>query len=110
MFNIGPTEFLVIAVIALIVFGPQRLPEIARTVGKALSEFKQQASDIKAEFETSLEIEDEQAAALEDDATVPPDDATVPPDDITVPPDDLAALPEPTAPEGEKDQDPPRDG
>jgi Tat protein translocase TatB subunit len=59
MFNIGPMEFLVIAVIALIVFGPQRLPEMARMVGKALSEFKRQAGDIRAEIETSFEVDDQ---------------------------------------------------
>ena len=57
--QIGPLEILVVSVIALIVFGPQRLPEIARSVGKALNEFKRQASDIRAEFESGLEVEDE---------------------------------------------------
>ena len=52
-------EILVVSVIALIVFGPQRLPEIARSVGRALNEFKRQASDIRAEFESGLEVEDE---------------------------------------------------
>ena len=60
--QIGPLEILVVSVIALIVFGPQRLPEIARSVGKALNEFKRQASDIRAEFESGLEVEDEPAA------------------------------------------------
>ena len=57
--QIGPLEILVVSVIALIVFGPQRLPEIARSVGRALSEFKRQAGDIRAEFESGLEVEDE---------------------------------------------------
>lgn len=52
-------EILVVSVIALIVFGPQRLPEIARSLGRALSEFKRQASDIRSEFESSLEVDDE---------------------------------------------------
>lgn len=57
--SIGPLEILVVSVIALIVFGPERLPEIARSVGRALSEFKRQAGDIRAEFESALEVEDE---------------------------------------------------
>lgn len=57
--QIGPLEILVVSVIALIVFGPQRLPEIARSVGRALNEFKRQAGDIRAEFESGLEVEDE---------------------------------------------------
>lgn len=46
------------AVIALIVFGPRRLPEIARTLGKTLSEFKRQASDLRNEFESGLQDDD----------------------------------------------------
>lgn len=54
-----------VAVIGLIVFGPQRLPEIARTVGKALAELKRQASDIRSEFESGLnDPEDEKPAPL----------------------------------------------
>lgn len=52
--SIGPMELLVVAIIALIVFGPRRLPEIARSVGKAFSEFKRQASEVRDEFESSL--------------------------------------------------------
>lgn len=51
-----------LAVIALIVFGPQRLPEIARTVGKTLAELRRMASEAKAEFEGGMnldEVEDE---------------------------------------------------
>lgn len=66
-----------IAVIALVVFGPQRLPEIARTVGKALSEFKRQAGDLREEFGSSLELEDDEVddGEVEDEhpkASVPP--------------------------------------
>jgi sec-independent protein translocase protein TatA len=57
--SIGPLEIMVVAVVALIVFGPQRLPEIARSVGRALNELKRQASDIRNEFEAGLDITDE---------------------------------------------------
>lgn len=57
--QIGPLEVLMVSVIALIVFGPHRLPEIARQIGKALAEFRNQASDIRAEFESGLEVDDE---------------------------------------------------
>ena len=66
--QIGPLEVLLVGVIALIVFGPQRLPEIARSVGKTISEFKRQAGDIRAEFESGLnEPEDERPAELAGD-------------------------------------------
>ena len=56
--QIGPLEILVVAVIALIVFGPQRLPELARSIGRAMAEFRRQATDIRAEFESGLNVDD----------------------------------------------------
>jgi Tat protein translocase TatB subunit len=52
--QIGPMEIVVVAVVALIVFGPHRLPEIARTLGRTLNEFRRQAADIRAEFESGI--------------------------------------------------------
>ena len=49
-----------VAIIALIVFGPQRLPEIARSVGRALNELKRQAADIRGEFEAGLDLNDDE--------------------------------------------------
>ena len=57
MFNIGPTELIVILLIALIVFGPKRLPEVGRTVGKSLREFRKATSDIKNEL--NLDMDDD---------------------------------------------------
>jgi sec-independent protein translocase protein TatA len=42
--NVGPLELLVVGIIALIVIGPKRLPEMARSVGKGVREFKQAMS------------------------------------------------------------------
>lgn len=47
MFGIGSTELLVILVVALIVIGPSKLPQIARGVGKAFGEFKRASNDLK---------------------------------------------------------------
>ena len=61
--QIGAPEILLVAVIALIVFGPRRLPEIARSMGKSLAEFKRHASDLRSEFESGLDDpEDEKPA------------------------------------------------
>jgi sec-independent protein translocase protein TatB len=51
MFGIGMTELLVILVVALVVLGPSRLPEVARTLGRALGELKRQSSDVFDEFQ-----------------------------------------------------------
>jgi len=51
MFNIGFLELLIIVAIALIVFGPNKLPELARVFGKAMREFKKATEEIKESFE-----------------------------------------------------------
>ena len=61
MFNIGGGEFLVIAVIALIVLGPQRLPEAARQVGKVMGDLRRLSSGFQNELKGALE-ESERAA------------------------------------------------
>ena len=46
MFNIGLGEMIVVAVVALFVFGPGKLPEVARAVGKGLREFRKAMQDV----------------------------------------------------------------
>ncbi len=50
MFGIGMTELLVIFVIGLLVLGPKRLPELARSLGKGLAEFRRASMDMRKEF------------------------------------------------------------
>lgn len=47
MFGIGPLELVVILVVALLVFGPKRVPELARTIGRGLAEFRRASSDLR---------------------------------------------------------------
>ena len=56
MFGIGTTELLLILVVALIVLGPKKLPEIARSLGKGLAEFRRVSTD----FQRSINLEVEQ--------------------------------------------------
>jgi len=60
MFGIGIPELLVIFVVALIVLGPQRLPEVAKALGKALAEFRRATSDLSEELGNArIMLEDE---------------------------------------------------
>lgn len=47
MFNLGFTEMAVIFVVALLVFGPHKLPELARNLGKSLAEFRRASNDLR---------------------------------------------------------------
>jgi len=51
MFNIGLPELMIIAAIALIVFGPHKLPELAKAFGKAMREFRKATEEVKESFE-----------------------------------------------------------
>ncbi|WP_225072469.1 twin-arginine translocase TatA/TatE family subunit [Desulfuromonas sp. CSMB_57] len=54
MFNLGPTELLLILALALIVLGPRRLPELARALGKGLAEFKRATREIHDDATTEV--------------------------------------------------------
>jgi len=51
MFNIGFPELLIILAIALIIFGPNKLPELAKGLGRAMREFKKATEEVKESFE-----------------------------------------------------------
>ena len=56
--NIGLPELIVIMGVALLIFGPRKLPEIGRTIGKAVREFKKSTEDIKEKFEEQIRVEE----------------------------------------------------
>ena len=56
--SIGGTEILVIMVIALLVFGPRKLPELGKSIGRGLSEFKRASNDLKRSLEDELSLEE----------------------------------------------------
>jgi len=55
MFNMGVQELVVVFVIALLIFGPKRLPELARGLGKGLAEFRRASNDLRQSFNLDVE-------------------------------------------------------
>ncbi len=58
MFGLGVPELILIFIVALILFGPKRLPEIGRTLGKAMSEFKKATDELKNTVEREVRMEE----------------------------------------------------
>ena len=58
MFNIGPAELIIIFLVALIIVGPKRLPEIGRTIGKSLREFRRATDDFKQHLDFGVDSDD----------------------------------------------------
>src|SRR5690348_1970948 len=58
MFDISFTELMVIAVVALIVIGPQRLPTVARTLGHLFGRMQRYVNDVKADISREMELEE----------------------------------------------------
>jgi TatA/E family protein of Tat protein translocase len=67
---LGTTELMVIAFVALIIFGPRKLPEIGRKVGQSLAEFKRASEDFKRTWEYEVETERTTAAPRIEPETV----------------------------------------
>jgi TatA/E family protein of Tat protein translocase len=68
---IGMPEMLVILVIALVVFGPRKLPELGRSLGKSLNEFKKASNDLRSTLEDEIRVEEqkEQRTKIEAEQT-----------------------------------------
>ncbi len=64
MFNIGLPELLIIVAIALIVFGPNKLPELAKAFGRAMREFKKATEEVKESFEAQTRDLEEMKSTL----------------------------------------------
>lgn len=58
MFDIGFSEMMVIAIVALVVIGPERLPKVARTAGHLLGRLQRYVSDVKADINREMQLEE----------------------------------------------------
>jgi sec-independent protein translocase protein TatA len=69
--SVGMPELLIILVIALIIFGPRKLPELGRSLGKSLGEFKRASNELRNTLEEEVRIEEQkdQRAKIEAEQT-----------------------------------------
>ncbi len=96
--SIGMPELVIILVIALIIFGPRKLPELGRSLGKSIGEFKKASNELRSTLEEEIRVEEQRddrakikveqdsaiAAASPMPSTVPVPPAPVAPEDDTV--------------------------
>ena len=83
--SIGMPEMIIILVIALIIFGPRKLPELGRSLGRSINEFKKASNELRSTLEDEIRVEErkeqqakveaEQKAAVPSAAPVPGSDA-----------------------------------
>lgn len=66
--TIGVQEMIVVFLVALVLFGPKKLPELGKTIGKALTEFRRASTDLKATFEREMNNLEREADALKSHA------------------------------------------
>jgi TatA/E family protein of Tat protein translocase len=80
MGSLGWQEIFIVFMIALIVFGPRKLPELGKTIGKGLAEFKKASNELRQtwEEEVRLDKEKESMSSLLKDSTIQPSDILKP--------------------------------
>ena len=81
--SIGMPELIIILVIALIIFGPRKLPELGRSLGRSINEFKKASNELRSTLEEEIRVEEVKertqaaASATPPSATPPPVEETV---------------------------------
>ena len=69
--SIGMPELIIIFVIALIVFGPRKLPELGRSLGRSLAEFKKASNEFQRTLEEEIRVEEQRRIAAPKPASQP---------------------------------------
>ena len=72
MLGLGMPELIFILVLALLIFGPKRLPEVGKTLGRGLSEFRRASNELKRSIETELTEEEQRALKIPPSVAIRP--------------------------------------
>lgn len=70
--SIGMPELVIIFVIALIIFGPRKLPELGRSLGRSLGEFRRASNELRNSLEEEIRVEEQRDRAKAPAAAAPP--------------------------------------
>ena len=81
--SIGMPELIIILVIALIIFGPRKLPELGKSLGRSLNEFKRASTELQNTLEQEIKLEEQKERQVKDRAPER--------DPFAAPPEDLSA-------------------
>jgi sec-independent protein translocase protein TatA len=92
---IGFPEMLVILVVALIIFGPRKLPELGRSLGRSINEFKRASNELRSTLDEEIRAEERKTAPPASVTPAPPPALPA----AHIPATDPANLPSPAAPE-----------
>lgn len=66
MFNVGPGEIAVVFGVALLIFGPKKLPELGKSLGQGIGNFKKSLTDAQSEMKAAIKEADIEAASSEE--------------------------------------------
>lgn len=76
MLSLGWQEMAVIFILALVLFGPRKLPELGKTIGKAITEFRRASNELKSTFDREMQAIERENESIKDTAQKYLDDAT----------------------------------
>lgn len=83
--SIGMPELLIILVVALIIFGPRKLPELGKSLGRSLNEFKKASTDLQNTLEQEIKIEEQKETAAKTKPIEATDSEVSNPDESSAP-------------------------
>jgi sec-independent protein translocase protein TatA len=70
--SVGLPELIIIFTLALIIFGPRKLPELGRSLGKSLAEFKRASNELRNTLDEEIRLDDQRSARAQEAPALPP--------------------------------------